>query len=232
VRRQIAAGALLAALLAPAPLAGCASSNARESNAVDTLSGRDALTRSLAAADSQDSVRMVTKGSREDLPFAVDMRLRRNGGGSGTVWIGSQELSVVTTTSEVFIKADTAYWSTQMEPSFAKAIGGMWVKAPISSTSFASFALLGSFDRLLTTYLRPSGPATRGDASQILDSPAVPVVTTEGSVWIASTGAPLPVQVDTPSTGDVIRFGEWGRAVDVPVPPTAQTVDLGAVGVK
>jgi hypothetical protein len=213
-------------------LAGCSSSDSPSANGVDTLAGNDVLAASLSAADAQTSMRVVTKGARNSLPFGVDMLVRRNGGGSGTVWIGAEKLSLVTTTSDLFIKADTAYWTTQMDPAYAKAIGDKWVKAPLTSKAFASFATLGSFDALLGTFLQPSGPTTRGDVTTILDQPAVQVVSTQGSVWIATKGNPLPVQVDTPSTGDITRFGEWGTAVEVAVPSAAETVDLGALGVK
>jgi hypothetical protein len=226
---------LVASLLAgSAVLTGCSSSSssAAAANGVESKPGTEVLAAALAAADSQTSVRMVTKGKRDNLPFAVDMRIRRGGGASGNVWIGAEKLSIVTTATDVFVKADEAYWKTLMEAKYATAIGTMWVKAPVTSSTFAPYALFGDFDGLLGTYLRPDGVATRGDVSTIVTTPAVPVVSSQGSVWVAATGTPYPVQVDTPSTGDITRFGEWGSAVDVPVPSLADTIDLGALGVK
>jgi len=236
VRQQLTTAVLVVSLLTGgAALAGCSSSSsssAAPANGVESKPGEQVLAAALAAADSQTSVRMVTKGKRDNLPFAVDMRIRRGGGASGNVWIGTEKLSIVTTATDVFVKADEAYWKTLMEAKYARGIGSMWVKAPVTSSSFAAYALFGDFDGLLGTYLTPDGVATRGDVSTIVSTPAVPVVTSQGSVWVASTGTPFPVQVDTPSTGDITRFGEWGTAVDVPVPPLADTVDLGALGVK
>ena len=236
MRQQLTTAVLVASLLAGgAVLTGCSSSSSSASapaNGVESKPGEQVLAAALAAADSQTSVRMVTKGKRDNLPFAVDMRIRRGGGASGNVWIGTEKLSIVTTGTEVFVKADEAYWKTLMEEKYAKAIGTMWVKAPSTSTSFAPYALFGNFDGLFGTYLKADGVATRGDVSTIVTTPAVPVVSTQGSVWVAATGTPFPVQVDTPSTGDITRFGEWGSAVDVPVPALADTIDLGALGVK
>ena len=232
MRRRISAAILAATMLAAGgALSGCAS-DAPAGNGVESLAAPDLLSQSLAAADALTSMRMVTKGSRDNLDFLVDMKLRRDGGASGSVLIGKEKVSVVTTRTDVFLKADKAYWETQMEPQFAAAIGNMWVKAPVTSKTFATFASLGSFDGILATFLKPSGPAKTGSVSRVASQKAVQVVSTQGSVWVATQGTPLPVQADVPSTGDVTRFGEWGTSVDVPVPSFADTIDLGSLGVK
>jgi hypothetical protein len=232
VRRRISAVILAATLVAAGGvLTGCGS-DAPPANGVESLGASDLLSKSLAAADAQTSMRMVTKGKRGTLDFVVDMKLRRDGGASGSVLIGKETVSVVTTKTDVFLKADKAYWETQMDPKFAAALGSMWVKAPVTSKTFATFANLGSYDGILSTFLKPSGPATTGGVSRIASQQAVQVVSDQGSVWVATEGNPLPVQADVPTTGDVTRFGEWGTTVDVPVPSIADTVDLGSLGVK
>jgi hypothetical protein len=233
VRRRITTALLATTLLAGgSTLVGCSSSDAPAANGVESLAGQDVLSKALSAADAQTSMRMVTKGSRNNLDFLVDMKLRRDGGASGSVLIGKEKVSVVTTKTDVFLRADKAYWETQMDPTFAAAIGSMWVKAPVTSKTFATFANLGNYDGMLSTFLKPTGAATTGNVSNIATQPAVQVVSTQGSVWVATEGQPLPVQADVPSTGDVTRFGEWGTTVDVPVPSLTQTIDLGSLGVK
>ena len=141
MRQQLSTAVLVATLLAGGTvLTGCGSSSSSSAaaNGVESKQGDQVLAAALAAADAQTSVRMVTKGKRDNLPFAVDMRIRRGGGASGNVWIGAEKLSIVTTKTDVFVKADEAYWKTLMEAKYAKAIGSMWVKAPVTSQSFAA----------------------------------------------------------------------------------------------
>lgn len=227
--RRLAAAALLSAV---ALLSGCSTTGRAAPNDVESLAAAQVLATTRTAADAQTSMRVVTKGTRDGLPFLVDMRVRRGGGAAGAVMLGSQRISVVSDGTSVFVRAPEAYWRTVMAPEFAAAVGTMWVAAPIDGGSLATFATLTDYDGLLSAFLADGGAATRGDVAQILDQPVVQVVSRQGSVWVAVDGPPLPVQADSPETGDVARFGEWGAPVEVSVPSRAETVDLSELGAR
>mgnify|MGYP001442044173 CR=1 FL=1 len=226
MRRGVVPVVLLATVVL---LSGC-STDEPPPNDVEKLGATQVLATSLSAAEAQTSMRVVTQGSRDGLPFLVDMRLRRGGGATGTVTLGAQRISVLSDGTSVYVRAPEAYWRTVMAPELAKAVGTMWVAAPLSDTSLSTFAALTDYDRLVASFLDDGGAASRGDVSRILDREAVQVVSRQGSVWVSVEGPPLPVQADSPETGDVARFGEWGAPVELSFPSRADTIDLSELG--
>lgn len=231
-RRTLTVALVLVALASTGPLAGCSSDAQAAPNGVASMSAGDALSTSLAAARAQTSLRVVSKTVQNGIPFIVDMRLRNGGGASGTVRVGAEELQLVSSGTDLFIKADETYWKSQMDPRAARGIGTMWVRVPQTTTTFAQFAALTDYAKVLDSLLQPAGPTTLGATSTILQQPAVQIASTTGSIWVAADGVPLPVQVDNGAVGGVARFGEWGAPVPIAVPAAKDTVDLGALGVS
>ena len=58
---------------------------------------------------------------------------------------------------------------------------------------------------------------------------AIALVSTSGKLWVATTGDPLPVQIDTGTAGEALVFSDWGAKVDVPVPADKDTLDLAKI---
>ena len=40
----------------------------------------------------------------------------------------------------------------------------------------------------------------------------------KGKLWVATTGQPLPIQIDGGTAGQTLTFSDWGATVDIAVP--------------
>ncbi len=221
------------AALAIAGLAGCGGSStgtatpSASSNGVADLPADQILAKATTAAKAQTSVHVAGKGSNNGQAFGLDMRLRAGGGGIGSVSIGTDKIQLVSTGTDVYIKADKAYWTTSAGAATAAVIGDRWVKAAASSAAFAPIAQLGDFTTSLENYLKPDSTITKGDQSTVDGQPAIALVSTNGKLWVATTGQPLPLKIDSGKQGDALSFSDWGKAVDVKVPTDSETLDIG-----
>jgi hypothetical protein len=214
-------------------LAGCsssggssASSPSATSNGVSDLTADQILAKTNEAAKSQSSVHLVGKGSSDGAPFALDMKLRKGGGGVGSVTQGTDTIQIITTGTDIYLKADKAYWARTGTAAAAELIGTRWVKAPASNASFEQLAKIGDFSSSLDGFLKPSGTITKGDQSTVDGQAAIALVSSSGKLWVATTGSPLPIKIESGTSGEGLTFGEWGATVDVPIPADSDVIDI------
>lgn len=214
-------------------LTGCSSSGSSAasspsptSNGVSDLSADAILAKAKESAAAQSSVHLVGKGSSESSPITFDMKLRRGGGGVGSVTQGDQTVQVISTGSEVYLKADKAYWEANGGATAAELIGDRWVKSPASDPSAESLARFADFSQALEGFLSPSGTITKGDVGTAEGQPAIALVSTNGKLWVATTGTPLPISIASDAAGEGLVFKDWGATVDIPVPPADEVIDV------
>jgi hypothetical protein len=226
------------AAVAVLALAGCGNSSATtspatpSSNGVSDLTADQILAKTGAAAKEQSSVHVAGKGSSGGTSLALDLKLRKGGGGVGTITLGTNPIQIITTGTDVYIKADKSFWASQGNGSAATVIGDRWVKASATTSSFASLAQLGDFSTAIDTFLKPDSAITKGDVGTASGIPAIALVSTSGKLWVATTGSPLPVQIDSGTAGDALKFTDWGATVDVPVPAEKDVLDLSKLSGK
>jgi hypothetical protein len=218
-------------------LAGCggtsgtaATSAAPSSNGVADLTADQILAKTTEAAKAQSSAHVAGKGTSGGQAIALDVHLRKGGGGYGTITLGANTLQIVSTGTQVYFKGDKAFWTSTANAKAAELIGDRWLKAPSSNASFASLAELADFDAGLTQFLKPDGAITKGDVGTASGQKAIALVSTSGKLWVATTGDPLPIRIDTGTAGESLNFSDWGATVDIPVPADKDTIDLSALG--
>jgi uncharacterized protein YceK len=228
--------AVVVAALAMLTLAGCGSSGSATAptssspsataNGISDKTADQILTASVAAAKAQQSVHIKGQGSSGGQKFAVDLQLRKGGGGQGSITIGANTIQLVSTGATVYIKADAAYWTQQSSAAVATLIGDRWVKAPATNSGLAQLAQLADFDTALGNFLKPDTAPTKGDVGTADGQPAIALVTKSGKLWVATTGEPLPIRIDTGTSNDALTFSEWGATLDIAVPKDSDTLDI------
>ncbi len=234
--KLMSAVAVSAALL----LAGCgsssgsnaASSTAPASNGVADKTADEILAATTAAAKAQTSVHVSGTGTGGSGSVGLDLHLVKGKGGYGSITLAADTLQIVSDGTTVYFKGDKAFWTNQASAQAATLIGDRWLKAPVTNESFKSLAEFADFENTVTGILKPDGSVTKGSTKDVGGTPAIELKSGSGSLWVATTGEPLPLQISSGTAGDKVTFADWGKAVDVTgqVPAEKDTIDLSKLG--
>jgi len=234
--KLMSAVAVSAALL----LAGCggssassaASSTAPASNGVADKTADQILAATTAAAKAQTAVHVSGKGTSGGQTMGIDLQLSKGKGGFGSITLAGDTLKIVSDGTTVYFKGDKTFWTNQASAAAAALIGDRWLKAPVTNASFASLAQFADFDTAVGQFIKPDGAITKGEQKSVNGTPAVALVSTSGSLWVATTGDPLPLQISNGKPGEELTFADWGKAVDVTsqIPAEKDTIDLSKLG--
>jgi len=221
-------------------LSGCGSSSSTaassaapspSTNGIAALTADQALTKAKDTAKVQKSVHVAGKVTNGGQTMALDLHLQKGAPGYGSITVAGSTVQIVTTTTDVYMKADKAFWTNLGSAAAAEAVGGRWVKAPASNASFKGLVDFTNFDVAVAEILKPTGTLTKGTEGTVNGQPALPLKdSTGGQLWIATTGDPLPIQIDGEKAGEMVAFSDWNAAVTVPVPAAADTVDFTKLG--
>ncbi len=219
------------AAVAVAALASCSSASGTADSAISDKEPTQILTQAAANAKAQSTVRVKGNGSCPDGAFFTDMHLRKDGFGAGSVKFGPDTLSVVGTPTDLYVNGQSAFWKSQASAAAAATIGTKWVK--FAKASNVCLATLASFSGVLDNYLGYTGTPTKKTGGNILTVPAVELIFSPSvSLWVASTGTPLPVHVDDTDAGTALAMGEWSADVQVNVPPSIDVIDSSVLAKK
>jgi len=218
------------AFLAVAALAGCSSATgaAPATSSIRDAAAPEVLTQASANARTQSTVHLRGNGQCPESAFYVDMRLRRDGGATGSVRFGASTVQVVSSGGSIYVQGPSSFWTAQDSPAAATQIGTKWVR--LSPGSNACLAALTTFSTVLDNYLGYPGTPVKGQAQAVFGVPAV-MLSLPGNVtiWVGAKGVPVPVRIDDPATKTGISLGEWGQKVDVTAPTATDVIDASAV---
>jgi hypothetical protein len=219
---------LLVPLLAAGLLSGCAFGSGApvtsSTNGVGDASAVDVLRSAVANAKGESSVRVVGTGSCTDGSFSVDMHLRSDETGFGTVKLGSDSLKIVSMSDALYVQAPASFWTALSSSRAASTIGQKWVR--LSRASSVCISAVTSFSSVLANYLGYPGTPTKQPESVIFGTPAVPLeLPHDVSFWVSTKGTPLPVRITDPAAPTAISLVEWGRPVTVTIPAASDVVD-------
>jgi hypothetical protein len=177
-------------------------------------------------------VHISGKGGSSGESLGLDLHLSRGKGGYGSITLSGDTLQVVSDGTTVYFKGDKTFWTNQASAEAATLIGERWLKAPATNQSFASLAQFADYDASLGQFLKPDSTITKGEQKAVNGTPAIALVSGSGSLWIATTGDPLPLQISNGKPGEELTFADWGVAVDVTshIPAEKDTIDLSKLG--
>jgi len=193
-------------------------------NGIRAKSAQEILDTARANAAEQSSVRIKGTSSCPLGKFFTDMRLTKDGQGTGTARFSGTVLNIVTTPTSLYVKADLTFWSGLTTPAKAATIGDKWVSlAPATNPCLAN---LGSFNAVTTAYLNFPGVPVKENSVAVFGEPAQLVaIPPDVGIWVSALGPALPIQVDETSTDTHIAMGEWSVPVTVEVPAPGDTID-------
>ena len=220
---------LAAAVVAVGLLTACSGSPSTSPGSQPSVDPSFVLTQARTNARAADAVHIRGTGQCDLGDFVVDMNLRKDGLGAGSVQVAGETLNLVSTKAAVYLHASRAFWLAQASAAGADRIGTKWVK----TTRGASPCLtaLSDFSLVLANYLDYPGAPTLLAGDKIQGVPARPIgLGSTVSVWVASSGTLLPVNVHDSATNTDISWSDWGSAATVVVPRTGTYIDGSTLG--
>ena len=236
-----ATSALIALALLVAVLAGCgggssasSSSSASSGNGVGDKSPTDILAATKLAADGATSVHVSGSIISGGSPITLDMSLLAGKGGRGQLSEGGLSFELIQVAKTVYIKGSSAFYKHIGGSAAAQLLQGKWLKAPASSSDFASLSQLTDLRQLVDQTLANHGAVTKIGSSTVNGQQVVGLTDKAkgGTLYISTTGKPYPIEITkSGSGGGKISFGDWNKTVTLSAPANAIDVaQLQAAG--
>jgi len=215
---------------APSPTESTAADNGVAKLSADAILKK--ATTALAAAKSFHVSGNDVDGGQKIL---VDLKIAGKDG-IGQIAVGKGKVELLTVGGGRYFKANEAFWAqnaggAQRAKVMVTLVGDRWVKAPASDKNFA-----GMFDLFkVSDILEPDGKVTKGATKEVGGVPAIALTShgkSGGSLYIATTGQPLPLEIDG-ADKSILKFNDYGATfADIKKPVANQVLDFAAISGK
>lgn len=209
-------------------LAGCGGSSS--DSGVASESPQKILSDSLTAAKGLKSVHAAGTVNSGGQHIALDIQLVGGKGGQGQITLNGLSFKLVGLNHYAYMQAPPAVWEKAGAPAAAaQQLQGKWLRTPASG-QFGSIASLTDINTLFTQLLTQHGKKlTTGGESTVAGRKVVAVKSDQGTLYVAATGKPYPVEIVKPgSDGGRIDFDRFNESVSLSAP--TNTINLPSVG--
>jgi hypothetical protein len=216
------AGSLAVFALAVGALAGCGGSS--NGNGVAAKTPAEIVAGAKLLADAASSVRVSGSILSGNSQITVTLYLVAGKGGRGQISENGLSFEVIRIHDTAYIKGSPAFYSHLAGAAAAQLLQGRWLKAPASSGSLASLAPLTDLRQLLDATLTAHGALVKGASTTLNGQKVLAVKDTSegGTLYVATTGPPYPVDVSKGGTGGGrIVFDRWNQPASITAPGSA-----------
>jgi hypothetical protein len=222
----------LAALIAlAAVVAGCGGSPKSSSSTAATVASNGEASKSATAivADALVAARGATavdiKGTivSGGSSITLDLHLVAGRGGFGTVSIGGLGFQIVRIGPKAYFNASTAFWTHYAGATAASLFKGRWIEESALKGQLASFTPLTDIKQFFSSVLATNDQLKKGSETTVNGQPAIEIVDTTkgGSLSVATSGAPYPLELKKQGTANLVTFDRWNQAAALAPPPNA-----------
>ncbi len=217
----VTAGVLLAGLF----LAACGGAPTSSSNGIASKSPDQIASSAASVIRKAKSVHLIGSYSGSTL----DVYLYSNGDVSGSVSKSGLSFDILTIhTSATYVKASASFWEhgANVPAATASGFNNKWVKLPGSTLSPPGVFTIASLASALSSH---KGKLSKVGTKTIDGQSVVGVHSTVGgTMWIATTGTPYPVELTAPSGTGSITLSGWNQS-SAPSAP-AHAIPLPSIG--
>jgi hypothetical protein len=205
-----------------AALAGCGGSG--KSNGVAAKEPQAIVETARTAAEEASAVHVSGTIASSGTPVALDLNLVAGEGGSGTVSEGGLSFQLIRIGDAAYIKGSEAFYKRFGGSAMAQLLKDKWLKAPTTGEQFKTLGDITDIRSLFAQTLSSHGPLQKHSVTKVSGQEVVPVVdvTRGGTLYVATTGKPYPVQLTkSGSTGGTLSFDRWNEPITLKAPSNA-----------
>jgi hypothetical protein len=187
-------------------------------NGIASLSPSAALSKVSAAAAAQTSVHITGTVAQGKDTLGLDVQAGLTSG-QGELRVGGGEVQLRLVNGTIYLNGDVkGLVALGFPKQTATASANKWIGAQASATSLS--ALL-SFSDLVKSIVTPHGTVVAGRTTTVNGVSVYTLVDKTkdgGTLYIATTGEPLPVQVVNAKPHEKLSFSEWSAPISVTPP--------------
>jgi hypothetical protein len=200
--------------------AGAGSSVAAAPNGIDAKTPTQILAAAKTAADNASTVHV--DGTVHDTGglISLNLRLVNSKVCVGRISTNGAGVSLVRVGDRLYLKADAEFLQQNGGSAAVGILAGRWFTVSTTVRDFKSLAPLTDLDLLVKTILGSHAKLELGAPTRIGGQPAIALVdsTDGGTLYIAASGEPYPLELKGPKGQGAIRFEGWNAAVTVSPP--------------
>ena len=153
------------------------------------------------ALGSAHSVRLRGNFDNAGTPMRLDLEVVKGGTVQGWIETSGIRYRLIAVDGHSWLRGRDA-WKDLLGPEIAELVGDKWVVMPADTGGTAGFEEITNLATFADQVFGPSS-ATRFDKSSSMTmvngQPAVRLDAVDGTWWVASTGKPYPLRLDTTS---------------------------------
>jgi hypothetical protein len=226
--RRLSACALSSALLALAVAAcgGSSGGGGSSDNGISSKSSDQIVSAVTSAVNGVNSVHVAGAVSSAGSNTTLNLNLVNGQGGKGSMSQGGLGFKIVAVGNQVYINGSNAFWQKFGGSGASQLLSGKWLKAPATG-QLSSIASLTNVHTLFSQLLASHGKLVKGSTSTVNGQKVIAVkdTTNGGTLYVATTGKPYPVEIDkSGSNGGKITFDRFNQAVTLAAP--ANSIDI------
>ncbi|MEU6255427.1 hypothetical protein [Streptomyces sp. NPDC047043] len=213
-------------------LSGCSEDPDAGTNGVGKLPADQIQSKTRAAAESADSVRLSGNVVTNGRTYKLDMRLKSDGA-TGTVTAQGGAFGLLRIGEQLYLKADSAFWNHadgDKDASAAGKLDGKYVKVPQGDPSYKKFVGFTDMDVLLDGLLTLHGSLGTDGHHEQAGTPTIRLTGDEGSggtLDVSLEGKPYPLLLVRAGGAGTLAFSSWGKDFALTKPDKNETVDYG-----
>jgi hypothetical protein len=218
-------------------LTGCSEDPDEGTNGVGKLPPAKIQSRTKAAADGADTVRLSGSVVSNGRTYKLDMRLKEDGG-SGSVTSEGATFRLLKVGDKVFLKADADFWKHEVsgnhtndsETAAADKLDGMYVKVPTDDPVYKRFSGFTDKDVLLDGLLTLHGALSTDGHHEQSGTRTIRITGDKGSggtLDVSLEGSPFPLRLVRAGDAGTILLSDWGKDFTLQEPDEKSVVDYG-----
>lgn len=229
-----------AALLVVGGAAACSSSTTTTSpssaapsaeatpNGVQDQDAKKILEQAREAASAATSVTVAVVQDNAGTEVRTDLTLSDQGSTGTLGQPDGQAVEIIATPDTIFVKG-TAFAQT-LGAENAAALEGKWLSVPKDNPAAQSFAGLGSVKEFVDTTLATPADLKKLPTKDVGGTEAVGLQSEQGTLWIATTGEPYPLEITAPEgASGTLTMSNWNAPVTITPPPADEVVDISTL---